>query len=356
MGPQYVPELREKGVLHLRKARNDCGARGEREVDPRLRTADFVQWQEFEQGSVQSGADLLIGSGDRRRRNAGRAVHDPCSDVFEGHHQHLVFVVAVVLDGADGHPGCRRDLPDADAVQSLGGGEVDQCIQQALTGGNGHRVSVAQPYTVVSYECMVRLMSLTRASVAPPSPPVHARLWSAVAQLGGRRSVRLLLVAWGLIDLLLVAIGGHHLPFSASALADPPTRIAVLTANAMIVEVLAMLLLVHALTRRRARLDVAARVPARPVALHETLLMVVYGIAAMAGGAALGHVLGWHAFGFHLEGMVLRTTPQVVPAEALLGRRTTPSPMPWSHSLCSAIGIRHRRWDYARPTVGLTAD
>ncbi len=43
MGPQYVPELREKGVLHLRKARNDCGARGEREVDPRLRTAVFVQ-------------------------------------------------------------------------------------------------------------------------------------------------------------------------------------------------------------------------------------------------------------------------------------------------------------------------
>jgi len=163
---------------------------------------------------------------------------------------------------------------------------------------------------------MVRLMSLTKASVAPPSPPVHARLWSAVAQLGGRRSVRLLLVAWGLIDLLLVAIGGHHLPFSASALADPPTRIAVLTANAMIVEVLAMLLLVHALTRRRARPDVAARVPARPVALHETLLMVVYGIAAMAGGAELGHVLGWHAFGFHLEGMVLRTTQQVVPAEA----------------------------------------
>jgi hypothetical protein len=61
--------------------------------------------------------------------------------------------------------------------------------------------------------------------------------------------------------------------------------------------------------------NIAERAPATPLARTETLLVLAYGLAAMLGGFGLGHALGWHAFSFHLDRMVIRTGQQVVPAE-----------------------------------------
>jgi hypothetical protein len=77
------------------------------------------------------------------------------------------------------------------------------------------------------------------------------------------------------------------------------------------------MIVVHLLTRRRVVPDIAARVPSRSLAARETALMVGYGVLAMVGGYLLGRGLGWHAFGFHLDGMVIRTGQPVVPAEAI---------------------------------------
>lgn len=63
--------------------------------------------------------------------------------------------------------------------------------------------------------------------------------------------------------------------------------------------------------------DIAERAPARELALFEAYLVICYGIVAMIGGYVLGRAFGWHAFGFHLDGMVIRTSQEVVPREAI---------------------------------------
>lgn len=132
-----------------------------------------------------------------------------------------------------------------------------------------------------------------------------------------RRSVQAALLGWVLVNVLLIVLTGGYLPFHASALARPPTLIEVLTTNAMFVEVFFQMILVHFLTRKRTVPDIAERAPATTRARAEMLAVLAYGVAAMLGGFAVGHVLGWHAFGFHLDGMVIQTGDQVTPAEAL---------------------------------------
>ncbi|WP_026820661.1 hypothetical protein [Arthrobacter castelli] len=132
-----------------------------------------------------------------------------------------------------------------------------------------------------------------------------------------RRSVLVALAAWLLVNVLLIAFAGGHLPFRASSLARPPTLETILRADAMFLEVFALMALVHWLTRRRAAPDVAARAPDVRTAGRETLAVLVYGALAMFGGFLLGRAFGWHAFSFHLDGMVIRTGQQVVPAEVL---------------------------------------
>ncbi len=138
-----------------------------------------------------------------------------------------------------------------------------------------------------------------------------------VASFGGSRWVRVGLVGWLLTNLALVALGGDHLPFHASALATPPTVSAVLRTNAMFVEVFVLMAVVHLMTRRRRTPDIASRSPEHTLAAREVIGVLAYGALAMTGGFALGHALGWHAFGFHLDGMVIRTGQEVVPREAI---------------------------------------
>ena len=132
-----------------------------------------------------------------------------------------------------------------------------------------------------------------------------------------RRSVQLALAGWLATNVLLIALAGGHLPFHASSLAHPPTLTAVLNANAMFLEVFALMGVVHLLTRRRRLPDMAARAPAAPRAKQETLAVLAYGLVATAGGFLLGRAFGWHAFSLHLDNMVIRTGQDVAPAEAL---------------------------------------
>ncbi len=143
------------------------------------------------------------------------------------------------------------------------------------------------------------------------------RAGNRLSAFGRHRCVRLGLVGWVATSVGVVALGGGHLPFHASKLADPPTVGAVLQTDAMLLEVFALMGVVHLLTRQRPEPDVAARAPTRQQASLETALVLAYGTLAMVGGYLVGHALGWHAFGFHLDGMVIRTGQAVVPGEAL---------------------------------------
>lgn len=125
------------------------------------------------------------------------------------------------------------------------------------------------------------------------------------------------IAAWLAVNVVLVMLAHGHLPFRASSLARPPTVTQLLTTNAMFVEVFIQMTIVHLLTRGRAVPNIAARAPGRARARREVALMLSYGVVAMAGGFTLGRALGWHAFSFHLDGMVIRTGQPVVPAEAV---------------------------------------
>ena len=87
--------------------------------------------------------------------------------------------------------------------------------------------------------------------------------------------------------------------------------------NGALLEVLLLIAISHALTRRRTRPDLAERAPARADALRETALLLGYGIVGLLGGFALGRALGWHPFGFHLAGTLYSTDDEVAPTEAL---------------------------------------
>ncbi|MHA6617789.1 hypothetical protein [Pseudonocardia sp. DLS-67] len=151
-----------------------------------------------------------------------------------------------------------------------------------------------------------------------PAPGPRARNPSdrhPLPRLLGRRSVQIAFAGWVLTNVVLMIF--DHLPLHASSLARPPAVDKVLGTDAMFVEVFVLMAVVHFLTRRRAVPDLAERAPRASVTKRETLLVIGYGVLAVLGGYALGRAFGWHAFSFHLDGMVIRTGQQAVPAEAL---------------------------------------
>jgi len=147
---------------------------------------------------------------------------------------------------------------------------------------------------------------VTTTAADPRSPVGRPRL------LRGR-SVLIAVGCWLVINGFLISFG--HLPLSASSLASPPAVGRVLSTDAMFGEVFALMAVVHLLTRRRSVPDIADRAPVRATARRETLLMIGYGVAAMLGGVVLGRAFGWHAFSFHLDGMVIATGQSVGIAE-----------------------------------------
>lgn len=150
------------------------------------------------------------------------------------------------------------------------------------------------------------------------APPIRED--EAPRVLGHRATARILLAAvgaWLAVNLLLVLLAGEHLPFQATRLASPPATSTVLQTDTMFVEVFLLMGVVHLLTRHRAAPDLGVRAPGREQTLRETVGLLGYGVGVMALGYLVGRACGWHAFGFHLDGMVIRTGQEVVPQEAL---------------------------------------
>jgi hypothetical protein len=94
-----------------------------------------------------------------------------------------------------------------------------------------------------------------------------------------RRSVRIALGAWLLVNGALIALAGDHLPFHASSLAEPPATAEILQTDAMFVEVFALMGVVQLLTRRRRVPDLAARTD-QEVAPAEAIGWATYNLLA----------------------------------------------------------------------------
>jgi hypothetical protein len=136
-------------------------------------------------------------------------------------------------------------------------------------------------------------------------------LWWLVRQ----RSVQIAIAGWLLVNAVLLSLAGKHLPFFSPQLSEVPTAKQVLSTNVEYIEIFILMLIVHALTRRRPIPNIADRVPATSIAKRETALVLAYGVLGSAGGFFVGHAFGWHAFSFHLMGSIYGTTQMVVPAE-----------------------------------------
>lgn len=148
-----------------------------------------------------------------------------------------------------------------------------------------------------------------------PSP--HHGLLRTPAWLLRQRSVQFAIAGWILVNAVLLSVAGRHLPFFSPQLSGPPTIQAVVNSNIMYLEIFGLMLIVHAMTRRRSIPSIADRAPTVSVAKVETALVIAYGVLGSAGGFFLGRAFGWHAFSFHIEGSIYGTTQMVVPAEVI---------------------------------------
>ncbi|MFC3244772.1 hypothetical protein ACFOJ6_23920 [Gordonia humi] len=119
------------------------------------------------------------------------------------------------------------------------------------------------------------------------------------------------------VNAVLYGFAGGHLPFHASSLVDPPTGDAIVRADLMYLEVAALAVMVYLFTRRREVPDIAERAPDRSRAGREIVAVVAYGAAVLVVGSIIGALCGWHAFGLHLDNMVIRSGDPVTPAEAI---------------------------------------
>lgn len=131
-----------------------------------------------------------------------------------------------------------------------------------------------------------------------------------------RRSLWVALLAWVGANAFVLVDGGP-LPFDWPDRAARPVPEHLLEVNLALVQVLALMVVVHLLTRRRRAPDLAARVPARALAIRETVLLLGYGVLGMAGGLVVARTFGWHPFGLHLAGTLYGTHAQVSVVEAL---------------------------------------
>ncbi len=140
-----------------------------------------------------------------------------------------------------------------------------------------------------------------------------SRSW--LAALLAQRSVQITIAAWVAANLAVPLLAQGHLPFHRPSLHHTPFTTQLLNPNLAILEVLGLIALVFALTRRRVVPDVGARAPERAVARQETIWLVLYGIAGLLGGLILARILGYHPISFHLTGTLYGTDDTVKPAE-----------------------------------------
>ena len=120
---------------------------------------------------------------------------------------------------------------------------------------------------------------------------------------------------WILANGAVLLLAGGQLPFDRPALAALPFASQVAVPTVVLVEVLALMAIVYGLTWRRVVPDVAARAPERSQAARETLVVLVYAMAAQVGGWLLGPALGYRPFSFHLAGTLVGCSVPPSPGE-----------------------------------------
>jgi hypothetical protein len=136
--------------------------------------------------------------------------------------------------------------------------------------------------------------------------------------MGGHHwSLWVAIVGWLGANILVTLISPGSLPFDWPARAGLSTSEILVEANAVLLQVLLLMLVVHWLTRGRADPRVVDRAPGYQRAVHETLGLLAYGVLGLLGGYVLAKAFGWQPFGLHLAGTLFGTHAELDRAEVL---------------------------------------
>ena len=134
---------------------------------------------------------------------------------------------------------------------------------------------------------------------------LHPAFWLAV-------------IVWLALNLAAVTLSGGVLPFDRPALAGLPFAAQMAAPTLGLLEIFVLMAIVYALTRSRARPDIAARAPARVRAAFETIGLLAYAMAGQVGGWYLGPALGLRPFSFHLAGTLVGCSTPASAEEAIV--------------------------------------
>ncbi|MFZ3415244.1 hypothetical protein [Arthrobacter sp. 3Tela_A] len=122
---------------------------------------------------------------------------------------------------------------------------------------------------------------------------------------------------WFAANLWVALTSPSNLPFDWPARAGQSSLQILAEVNLALAQILLLMGVVYLLTRRRPDPQLTARAPERRQALRETLGLLSYGLAGLAGGYFLPGAYGWHPFGLHLAGTIFGTHDQLAVAEVL---------------------------------------
>jgi hypothetical protein len=130
------------------------------------------------------------------------------------------------------------------------------------------------------------LRRLVRNTVLHPAVQVAGLFWLAATMAG-------LFLAQGVA------------PFDRPALAGMSFAGQIVFPSLGLLEVLALMAVVYALTSRRVIPDLVGRAPERRQSIHETASLLGYAAIGQVGGWLVGPALGYRPFSFHIAGTVV---------------------------------------------------
>jgi hypothetical protein len=140
----------------------------------------------------------------------------------------------------------------------------------------------------------------SQAGHAASTQSLASILHAILCHRGVRTAAALWIAGYGVVFLL----ARGSLPFDRPAVAQLPFVVQMAAPSLTLIEISALMLLTFWLTRKRVIPDMAARSPARRVALRETVLVLGYAALGQVGGWIVGPALGYRAFSFHIAGSV----------------------------------------------------
>jgi len=139
--------------------------------------------------------------------------------------------------------------------------------------------------------------------------------YAVLRAIVSHRGVQTALACWVFGYAIVLWLAQGSLPFDRPAVAQLPFALQMAAPSITLVEIFVLMGLTFLLTRRRVIPDMAARAPARRIALRETILVLAYATLGQVGGWIVAPALGYRPFSFHIAGSVFGCSATPEPGE-----------------------------------------